>query len=70
MSDALGILHGEFGRVALILVDKAMAVHAHRVCHVIFKVGGAPVDFGIREREHLPGAFPKPLQAVICSPTV
>jgi AraC family transcriptional regulator len=29
-----------------------MAVHAHRVCHVIFKVGGAPVDFGIREREH------------------
>jgi AraC family transcriptional regulator len=52
MSDALRILHGEFGRVALILVDKPMAIHAHRVCHVIFKVGGAAVDFGIREREH------------------
>lgn len=52
MSDALRILHGEFGRVALILVDKPMAVHAHRVCHVIFKVGGGAIDFGIREREH------------------
>jgi AraC family transcriptional regulator len=52
MSDALRILHGEFGRVALVLVDKPMAVHAHRVCHVIFKVGGGAIEFGIRERLH------------------
>ena len=52
MSEALRILHGEFGRVALVLIDKPMAVHAHRVCHVIFKVGGGAVEFGIRERLH------------------
>jgi AraC family transcriptional regulator len=52
MSDAFRILHGEFGRVALILVDKPMAIHAHRVCHVIFKVGGGAIEFGIRERQH------------------
>lgn len=52
MSDALRILHGEFGRVALVLVDKPMAVHAHRVCHIIFKVGGGAIEFGIRERQH------------------
>jgi AraC-like DNA-binding protein len=52
MSDALRILHGEFGRVALILVDKPMAVHAHRVCHVIFNVGGGAIDFGVGERQH------------------
>jgi AraC family transcriptional regulator len=52
MSDALRILHGEFGRVALALVDKPMAVHAHRVCHIIFKVGGGAIEIGIRERQH------------------
>jgi AraC family transcriptional regulator len=52
MSDALRILHGAFGRVALVLVDKPMAVHAHRVCHVIFKVGGGAIEFGVREHLH------------------
>lgn len=52
MSDALRILHGEFGRVALVLVDKPMAVHAHRMCHIIFKVGGGAIEFGIREWQH------------------
>ena len=52
MSDALRILHGKFGRVALALVDKPMAVHAHRVCHIIFKVGGGAIEIGIRERQH------------------
>jgi AraC family transcriptional regulator len=52
MSEPLRILHGAFGRVALLLLDKTMVVHAHRVCHVIFKVGGPDILFGVRERQH------------------
>ncbi|CAN7547763.1 helix-turn-helix transcriptional regulator [Caballeronia sp. LjRoot31] len=54
MSEPLRIIHGAFGRVALLLLDRTMAVHAHRVCHVVFKIGGAGADilFGVREREH------------------
>jgi len=52
MSEPLRILHGPFGRVALLLLDRTMVVHAHRVCHVIFKVGGPDILFGVRERQH------------------
>ncbi|MFM0718267.1 AraC family transcriptional regulator [Paraburkholderia strydomiana] len=52
MSEPLRIIHGAFGRVALLLLDRTMAVHAHRVCHVVFKIGGADILFGVREREH------------------
>ena len=52
MSEPLRILHGPFGRVALLLLDRTMVVHAHRVCHVIFKVGGPDLLFGVRERQH------------------
>jgi AraC-like DNA-binding protein len=29
-----------------------MSVHAHRVCHIVFKIGGPDVAFGIKDREH------------------
>ena len=35
MSEPLRIVHGPFGRVALLLLDKSMVLHAHRVSHVI-----------------------------------
>jgi AraC family transcriptional regulator len=53
MSEPLRIIHGPFGRVALLLLDKSMALHAHRVSHVIFKEGGPDIRFGIRNREHV-----------------
>jgi AraC family transcriptional regulator len=52
MSKPLRIFHGPFGRVALLLLDKSMVIHAHRVCHVIYKVGGSDILFGVRDREH------------------
>ncbi len=53
MSEPLRIIHGPFGRVALLLLDKSMVLHAHRVSHVIFKEGGPDIQFGIRNREHV-----------------
>ena len=53
MSEPLRIIHGPFGRVALLLLDKSMVLHAHRVSHIIFKEGGPGIRFGIRNREHV-----------------
>lgn len=53
MSNPLRILHGPFGRLALVRLTKPMTVHAHRVCHIIFKIGGEEIAFGVRKREHL-----------------
>lgn len=53
MSEPLRIIHGPFGRVALLLLDKSMVLHAHRVSHVIFKEGGPDIQFGVRNREHV-----------------
>jgi AraC-like DNA-binding protein len=39
--------------VALLLLDKSMVLHAHRVSHVIFKEGGPDIQFGIRKCEHV-----------------
>ncbi len=52
MSDPLRILHGPFGRAALLRLDRSMVLHAHRECHVVLKVGGPDILFGIGEREH------------------
>jgi AraC-like DNA-binding protein len=30
-----------------------MVPHAHRICHIVFKVGGPDILFGIGQREHL-----------------
>jgi AraC family transcriptional regulator len=52
MSERLRILHGPFGRVALLLLDETMVVHAHCIRHVIFRVGGPDILFGVCERQH------------------
>lgn len=51
MSEPIRIIHGAFGRVVLLVLDRSMVTHAHRICHVIFKIGGPDVPFGIREHE-------------------
>jgi len=53
MSDPLRIIHGDFGRVALLRLDQSMVRHAHTQCHIIFKVGGPDIRFGVRQHEHL-----------------
>lgn len=40
MTQALGILAGRFGRVALLDMDTSLTVHAHGHCHLVFKVAG------------------------------
>ena len=52
MSAPLRILHGAFGRVVLLQVHRSMALHAHRDCHIVFKVGGGEIQFGVGRREH------------------
>jgi AraC-like DNA-binding protein len=45
MSDALRIRTGEFGRVALLDMDRSLVRHAHPHCHVLLKVDGADTGF-------------------------
>ena len=45
MSDALRIRNGEFGRVALLDMDRSLVRHAHPHCHVLLKVDGADTSF-------------------------
>jgi len=52
MSDPLRIIHGLFGRVVLVRLDHSMVLHAHRDCHIVFKIGGADIQFGINGREY------------------
>lgn len=53
MSTALRIFQGEFGRVALLDMDKSLVPHAHSQCHVLIKASGADTHFGVRDRHHL-----------------
>lgn len=53
MSNAVRIVHGDFGRVALLNMDKALVPHAHSQCHVLLKASGADTYFGVRDRRHL-----------------
>lgn len=50
MSNALMIARGEFGRVALLDMNRPLVRHAHPHCHVLLKVEGADTQFSIRER--------------------
>lgn len=50
MSRALRIFQGEFGRVALLDMDKSLISHAHSECHVLFKASGADTYFTVRDR--------------------
>lgn len=52
MSEPLRIIHGPFGRVVLVQLDHSMVLHAHRDCHLVFKIGGADIKFGIGRKEH------------------
>lgn len=52
MSDPLRIIHGPFGRVVLVRLDHSMVLHAHRECHIVFKIGGADIQFGINGKEY------------------
>jgi len=53
MSRALRIFQGEFGRVALLDMDKSLISHAHSECHVLFKASGADTYFTVRDRSQL-----------------
>jgi AraC family transcriptional regulator len=45
MSSALRIMHGAFGRVALLNMDRRLVRHAHPHCHVLLKVDGEDTQF-------------------------
>jgi AraC family transcriptional regulator len=47
MSTALRIVHGSFGRVALLDMDRSLVRHAHPHCHVLLKVAGADTQFAV-----------------------
>ena len=48
MSKVIRLLHGEFGRVALLEVDAPLVTHAHHHCHILCKVGGPDSAFQVR----------------------
>ena len=50
MSIAMGIVHGPFGRVALLGMDKSLVQHAHPYCHVLIKVRGPDTQFKVNDR--------------------
>jgi AraC-like DNA-binding protein len=50
MSTALRIVHGAFGRVALLDMDRSLVRHAHHHCHVLLKVEGADTQFLVGDR--------------------
>ena len=50
MSSALRIACGEFGRVALLDMDRSLIRHAHPHCHVLLKVEGADTQFVVGSR--------------------
>jgi AraC-like DNA-binding protein len=47
MSNALRIAYGDFGRVALLDMDRSLVRHAHPHCHVLLKVEGADTSFWV-----------------------
>jgi AraC-like DNA-binding protein len=50
MSDALRIAYGDFGRVALLDMDRSLVRHAHPHCHVLIKVDGDDTHFLVNDR--------------------
>ncbi len=49
MSSAVRIAYGDFGRVALLDMDRSLVRHAHPHCHVLLKVEGADTQFSVGE---------------------
>lgn len=52
MSIAQRVLHGDFGRVALLDMDKPLVPHAHSECHVLLKASGADTYFSVNGGEY------------------
>lgn len=50
MSEAREIAHGDFGRVALLDMDRGLVRHAHPHCHVLLKVEGDDTQFLVGDR--------------------
>lgn len=50
MSNALRIIHGVFGRVALLDMDRSLVRHAHPHCHVLIKADGADTQFAVGDK--------------------
>ena len=48
MSKAIRLLHGEFGRVALLEMDAPLITHAHHHCHILCKVSGPDTSFNVK----------------------
>lgn len=48
MSKVIRLLHGEFGRVALLEMDAPLVTHAHHHCHILCKVAGPDIAFQVR----------------------
>ena len=47
MSKALRVLQGEFGRVALLDMNRPLVKHAHHHCHILFKSSGEAASFNV-----------------------
>ena len=45
MSTAIRLLHGDFGRLALLQMDAALVTHAHHHCHILIKASGPDTAF-------------------------
>jgi len=64
MSKSIAVFHGDFGRVCLFLMDRAMVPHGHREGHLIFHVQGPPGQLVVDDQVYPLG----PGQAVAVSP--
>lgn len=51
MSSAHRVFHGDFGRIALLDMDRPLVMHAHSQCHVLIKVSGDDTFFHVRDRQ-------------------
>jgi AraC-like DNA-binding protein len=47
LSTAIRLLHGDFGRVALLRMTAPLVVHAHHHCHVLIKAAGSDAAFNV-----------------------
>jgi AraC family transcriptional regulator len=47
MSTAIRLLHGNFGRVALLRMNTPLVVHAHHHCHILIKASGIDAAFNV-----------------------
>ena len=52
MSKVIRLLHGDFGRVALLEMDAPLVTHAHHHCHILCKVGGPDTAFQVRGKNY------------------